>query len=49
MDTVVQGVGLVIIAVGVAIVTVSVVRFARLYFGDSSNDDDDRGVRRHSA
>ena len=34
MDTVVQGVGLVIIAVGVAIVTVSVVRFARLYFDD---------------
>ena len=40
MDTVAQGVGLVIIAVGVAIVAVSVVRFARLYFDDSSKDVD---------
>ena len=49
MDTVVQGVGLVIMVAGLIGLSVSAVMFAKSYFGDTSRGKDEHDARSRSA
>ena len=49
MDTVVQGVGLAIMVAGLIGLSVSVVMFAKSYFGDASRGEDEHDARSRSA